>query len=241
MKRTRPCALKRATHLACLVACLGAALPASAGYTTVDLPTLNTNIGLWTDGAVYESIFPGLHLWNGVPFELAEDAGGNKAFFGARNVPMDIPVGVFGVTEAYTIINTYRGYAGFTAGSIEFFGSGGAYQLVNLVEGINVADHYWGDWNNVIDGTNAMLAWSVPNHGSHLDMQIHHLTADFADETLATIRFTNKGFGNLGQPFIAAATVYSAVSVPEPATGAMLLAGMGVLGLLWRRLGRQGA
>lgn len=44
---------------------------------------------------------------------------------------------------------------GATVGKTEFLGSAGAYYEMDLVEGINVRDHYWASFNNVIDGINA--------------------------------------------------------------------------------------
>lgn len=205
---------------------------AAANYTALTLPTLNTNIGTWTDGGVYETVFPGSHTWNGVPFELSEDASGNKVYWSATSATLDIPVGIFGVTDAYTIINSAYGAYGYTVGSVEFFGSDTAYQKVDLTEGVNVRDHYNDGYNNVIDGTHAMLAWDPDGVGSRLDMQIYHLSPDFADETLTTIRFTTNGSGANGQPFIGAATV---ATIPEPENYAMLLAGLGLIAWSLRR------
>lgn len=224
----RRCPLPLSLGLAVALSCLSTA-PAAATYTTLTLPTLNTNIGGWTDGAAYETAFPGTHVWNGVPFNLAEDALGNKVFYSASPASLDIPIGIFGVSDAYTIINSAYGVAGYTVGAVEFFGSDGAYQKVDLVEGANVRDHYAGGYNNVIDGASAMLAWDPDGAGARLDMQIYHLSADFADETLSTIRFTSYGSGVHGLPFIGAATV---AAIPEPESYAMLLAGLGLIA--WR-------
>ncbi|WP_157199437.1 hypothetical protein [Methylomonas koyamae] len=79
---------------------------ADASYTTLALPSLNADIRTWTDGASYDSLFPGAHTFNGVPFELAVDGDGNTAF---HNGEIDIPVNIFGVTQAFTLINTAYG------------------------------------------------------------------------------------------------------------------------------------
>lgn len=199
-------------------------------FHPVAVPVINTDIGTWSDGAVYEKVFPGTHVWNGVPFELVEDASGNKVFWDANPAGLDIQVGVFGAVDAYTIINTSNGAAGATVGSVEFFGSDSGYQKVDLVQGVNVRDHYHGQFNNVIDGRNAMVAWDPDARGSLLDMQVYHLSPDFADETLVAMRFNSHGSpGIAGLPFLAAATV---AAIPEPRSQLLFVAGIGLVA--WR-------
>ncbi len=195
---------------------------ASVAYTTLTLPALNVDISTWTDGGVYDSVFPGDHTWNGVPFSLAVDASDNNAFMGT----LEIPVDVYGVATAYTLINTAFGSYGSVVGTVEFFGSDGAYYSVDLTEGINVRDHYYGSFNNVIDGVNALLAYGASSSGAHLDMQVYNLPSDFADETLVKIVFTGYSSGG-GNPFIAGATV---AAVPIP--GAAWLLGSGLVSLI---------
>ncbi|OPY86218.1 MAG: hypothetical protein A4E72_01723 [Syntrophus sp. PtaU1.Bin208] len=199
----------------------------AATYTTMTLPTLNADISTWSDGSTYDAIFPGLHTWNGVPFNLVVDSNSNNVFYGET---LTIPCSVYGVASAYTMINSAYGSYGATVGKIEFHGSDGAYYRVDLVEGINVRDHYAGGWNNIIDGINAVPAFDNGNGRARLDMQIYALPVDFSDEILSEIVFTSYMKGsNGGQPFIAAATVVaSAVPIPP----AVLLFGPGLIGLI---------
>lgn len=214
--------------------------PALADYTTLTLPSLNADIRTWSGGSGYNGLFPSNQTWNGVPFSLALD-GANNVFFPASGTPstLQIPVNVYGVTNAYTIINSAYGAYGVTIGKVEFFGSAGAYYSMNLVEGTNVRDHYTGGFNNVIDGVNAKSAFTSGT-GAILDMQLYSLPATFSDENLNYILFTSYVLGQSGggSPFIAAATVGSAsTQVPEPTT--MLLIGLGLVGLAGvRRCGK---
>lgn len=217
--------LSRARTLAA-AALLAAAPLAHAGYTTLALPSLDTDIRTATGGAPYLPLFPGTPTFNGTPFQLAVDANGNTSFFGQT---MDIPVGVFGVTQAYTLINSTFGQLGAVNGSIEFLGSDGAYLKVDLVQGVNIRDYLNNVFNNSIDGVHAVVAFEQDR--VRLDEQIVSLPADFADETLATIRFTSLLLGNpVGNPFIVAATVRTAdvTTVPEPAGLALTLAALGL-------------
>ncbi len=201
----------------------------SAGtYTPIALPDLNADISTWSDGGRYNTVFPGDHAWNGVPFSLANDGENNKVYMGT----MDIPVNVFGVTSVYTIMNSAFGSYGADIGDIEFFGTGGSYYRADIVEGYNIRDHYYGYFNNVIDGVTAVPAFTGSAWQSRLDMQIFNLSAAFTNDTLGFIRFTGINAGNAGNPFIAATTV-EANTVPVPA--ALWLFGSGLVGILGLR------
>ena len=216
--------------LGAFIALAGAAPLAQASLTTLTLPTLNSDARTYTDGATYNPLFPGTQTWNGVPFQLSVDASGNTVFY---NGVLNIPVGVFGVTQAYTIINSGFGTFGSNNGSIEFFGTNSSYYKVDLIQGVNIRDHYDGVFNNTIDNINAVAAFNVGPGRARLDEQIYNLPLAFGSETLNTIRFTGLNLGGFaGTPFIAAATVSV---VPEPEPYALMLAGLGVLGWMQRR------
>lgn len=218
-----------------LIALLAIApLSQAATFTTLALPTLNTDIRTFTDGAVYNPLFPGTSTFNSVLFQLSADANGNTAF--ARGV-LDIAVGAFGVTQAYTLINSGFGAFGSNNGSVEFFGSNSSYYKVDLIQGLNIRDHYDGFFNNTIDNVTAVAAFNVGPGHARLDEQIYNLPVVFGNETLNTIRFTSLDLGGAGVPFIVAATVsVKAVgAVPEPETYALMLGGLGLIGWMQRR------
>lgn len=217
--------------LSALALLLGTAQLAMAAYTTVPLPMLDTNIATWTDGARYNLVFPGNQLWNGVPFALVNDNNNNKVMMNSAT----IPVNVYGVTDAYSLINTAYGRKDSVNGLMEFYGSDGAYYQMQLIQGMNVRDHYWGGFNNSIDGVNGVYAWNsnVPGQ-SHLDMQIYHLPASFADETLLNIVFTNYWQNSGGNPFLAGLTVNGSdlpAGTPVPVAAPLAMIGMGALAI----------
>lgn len=195
-------------------------VPVDAGrYVTAILPVLNTDISTWTGGSIYNTLFPGRHTWNGVPFILENRLKYANAKVFAEGT-LTIPVNVRGVAKVYSIINSAWGEFGATIGKIEFVGSGTAYYKVDLIEGINVRDHYNGNFNNIIDGIHAVPAF-IPGPGEgRLDMQIYTLPSSFARETLKEIVFTGYESPDYsGAPFIAAVTV----EAHAPPKGTVLL------------------
>ncbi|WFP51975.1 hypothetical protein PL263_08055 [Methylomonas sp. EFPC3] len=198
---------------------------ANASYTTLTLPSLNADIRTWTDGSSYNGLFPGTQTFNGVPFQLAVDGDGNTAF---HNSQIDIPVNIFGVTQAFTLINTAFGADGANVGYVSFSGSLGDVYTVDLIEGQNVRDHYDGAFTNAINGVDAIPAFSAGSGRARLDQQIFNLPAAFANQTLLSIRFHSNQQGLAGEPFIAAATV---AAVPLPSAvwlfGTVLAGGIG--------------
>jgi hypothetical protein len=218
--------MRRAIFLFCLGMLLGSLLlPVPAGasrFTFTQLPILTDDITTWSGGDLYNLVFPGLHTWNGVPFNLESRPTNNNSVhynvFG--DSPLNIPVNIYGVVKAYTIINSAWGEYGAIIGKIEFFGSGNSYYKADLVEGINVRDHYDGGYNNIIDGINALPAFDNGPGAVRLDMQLYTLPSSFAHETLQNIVYTSYNLGApQGSPFLAAITVEKHATI----SGALLL------------------
>jgi len=213
-------------------------------FTPLALPTLTDDIRTWTDGAAYDPLYPSSsQTFAGVPFEFQSDAARNTIFYGGSlGNPVDaalvIPVNLYGVTTAYTLINTAYGVMGSIVGSVTFEGSGGISHTVQLVEGANVRDHYHGAYvNTTTDPTTIEAVFGDPSPGNaHFDMQTFTLPAAFQTATLEDITFTSLGIGSPdGKAFIAGATVVSAAGVPEGgSTLALLGLGLGLLATVRR-------
>lgn len=210
---------------------LAATLVQADQYTPLALPTLNTDIRAFNDGSAYQPLFPSAQNWNGVPFTLSVNSAGHTAF--AAGV-LDIPVGLFGVTQAFTIINSAFGAAGANNGSVEFIGTN-SYFRVDLIQGVNTRDHFDGNFNNGINGIDAVPAFNLGAGRARLDQQIYNLPSTFAQDTLETIRFTGLNSDRAGIPFISAATVLVASPVPELPSYALVLFGLGCFGLVRRQ------
>lgn len=208
------------------------AMASAAAYTTLTLPALNTDLTTWSDGGAYSSLFPGAHTLGGIPFALQSDpTTGKNAFVGGPG-SIDIKVGVYGATNVYTLINTAWGTMDYPAGSITFLGSAGDTYTVDLVEGVNVRDHFYNVYVNTTSASYVSQVFgSTDYHTAHLDMQNFALPAAFQSQTLTDIVFYSSGSG-AGNPFLAGATV---AAVPEPETYAMTLAGLALLGAATRR------
>ncbi len=213
-----------------LVSTAFSGVASAATYTTLTLPTLNADIRSWSDGGTYSPLFPSSQNLAGVPFNFQLDGNGQTVFNAGS---LSIPVNVFGVTNVYTLINTAWGSQDANVGAVTFYGSNGDIYKVDLIEGGNVRDHYYGGFVNTITDPNVTLAVWGPNvpGRAHLDMQDFALPGVFATETLVSMTFDSTG-GGAGSPFLAGATV---AAVPEPESYALLLSGLGLMGFMMRR------
>ena len=215
-----------------------AARQASATFVSVALPTVNNDIRTYTDGSAYEPLYPtSSQTLGGIPFQFQTVGNGNDVFIGGT---LTMPVSIGNAGTVYTLINTAFGSYGQNVGSITFNASGGLTYTVQLVEGVNVRDHYYdGFVNTTTDPNTTENVWGSGDPGNaHLDMQTFVLPVAFDSATLTSIVFDSTGDNTTGEPFLAGVTVDTAV--PEPSTlvtGAFMLLPFGAGAL--RRLRRR--
>jgi hypothetical protein len=209
-------------------ACSGSASP-SLGYFPIPVWPLNQNLTAWSDGSRY-SAFNGLRMLGGVPFELQTDADGDNAFWGSNLTPwtlsgsssltLTLNTSLYGATKVYTLINSAWGSTNKNVGSITFNATNGDSYTVQLVEGVNVRDHYYGGFVNAVSsGTVTKNVIGSDTSGTaHLDMQTFTLPNSFATETLSSIVFISTGSSSTGLPFLAGVTVKASNLVGTTAT-----------------------
>ena len=189
------------------------------GYFPVPVSPLNENIITWSNGSVYSGKFNGTQTLGGVPFELQTDADGDNVFWGTNlnlsnfsgssSLTLTLPTNLYGATTVYTLINSAWGKSGSNVGSITFNASNGDTHTVQLVEGVNVRDHYSGSFANTLSSsavTLNVIGSNTPNT-AHLDMQAFSLPSSFQTEILTSIVFTSTGSSSTGLPFLAGVTV----------------------------------
>ena len=170
------------------------------------------------------STFPtGIRNFGGIAFAIPVEpnnywAGAAAANFGPGTVSLTIPVGVYGVTSVFTILNSMWGWAGPDAYLyITFTGSAGATKTVPLVGNVNVRDYNQDGNTNSINNTSTVEVWDN-GQGQRLDRQEYILPEEFLDQTLTSITLTdtgNEGDGTDGsRAILAALTVSTCEAVP---------------------------
>jgi hypothetical protein len=231
-----------------LAAAVASAVSTSAladSFTTLTMPTLNTNMRTFTDGGVYDNLWPTsgapnpdvLMTAGGIPFAFAQNpagASGNTAFigtFGTTNT-LTMTVDQTGITDVYTLINaTYsQTTSGNTLGSVVLNFAGGVSVTENLISGNNVRDHFFGSFVNTTTASNVtQAAFETNTPGTaHLDMQTWSVPSADAGLELLNVQFNttpNAGVNAL----LAAATVGKVSSTPEPASSVLLLGGLAAM------------
>jgi hypothetical protein len=241
------------TRLA-LAAVVASAVPASAlanSFTELTMPTLNTNMRTFTDGIVYDNLWPPsgspnpnvLMTAGGIPFAFAQSpTSGNTAFIGTFGTSsmLTMTVDQTGITDVYTLINaTYsQTTIGNTVGSVVLNFAGGVSVTEDLISGNNIRDHYYGSFVNTTTASNVTQAAFETNAPgtAHLDMLTWTVPSADTGLELLNVQFTSTPNAGV-DALLAAATVgtVTSSSVPEPATSVLLLGGLGALVARFRR------
>lgn len=213
-----------------LVGSLGVAAHADLTYEPVDFSE-HYNSALDTTYA--PDVPVGSVELGGIPFEIPVSGDnywdGYYAGGGGDDVrSIEFPVGVQGVREVHTLINTQWGTAGGPFAWIDFYGSNGAYFRKDLFSCDDIRDHAPDNqWCGEINGTTTINVWDNGQSGSAhivLDKQQIVLPSEFWNETLESISVTDAGLGVYHQRLM---FVGVTAGVPEP-TGLLLLAIGGV-------------
>jgi PEP-CTERM motif len=241
------------TRLA-LAAVVASAVPASAlanSFTELTMPTLNTNMRTFTDGIIYDNLWPPsgspnpnvLMTAGGIPFAFAQSpTSGNTAFLGTFGTSsmLTMTVDQTGITDVYTLINaTYsQTTIGNTVGSVVLNFAGGVSVTEDLISGNNIRDHYYGSFVNTTTASNVTQAAFETNAPgtAHLDMLTWTVPSADTGLELLNVQFTSTPNAGV-DALLAAATVgtVTSSSVPEPATSVLLLGGLGALVARFRR------
>jgi hypothetical protein len=237
--------LRSRVALAAVVASVVSASALADSFTELTMPTLNTNMRTFTDGIVYDNLWPTsgspnpnvLMTAGGIPFAFAQSpTSGNTAFIGTFGTTSTLTMTVdqTGITDVYTLINaTYsQTTSGNTVGSVVLNFAGGVSVTENLISGDNIRDHYYGSFVNSTTASNVtQAAFETNSPGTaHLDMLTWTVPSPDRGLELLDVQFTstpNAGVNAL----LAAATVgtVTSSSVPEPASGALLLGGLAAM------------
>ena len=155
---------------------------------------------------------------------------------GTNPITLEISVGLYGVSEVHTLINTYWGRYDQNLASIEFFGSDGAYYKYELIGGVDIRDYYNGAYTNTITSPNTTEVWTN-NAGSpsRLDKQVFYLPSEFLTEELVSITLSDYGSTGNQRIFLTGITAGYDDSSAVPIPGAVWLLGSGLVGLVGLR------
>jgi hypothetical protein len=173
----------------------------------------------------------------GVPFDLASNGSGDQAWSaevaangGSSQVSVTVPIGLYGATTVYTLINTMWGAAGPNSyASLVFTGTGGATYTYDLISNTNIRNWIpggpgFGGSTSIITSPTVNVYSGPSSYGNTggLDMQDITLPSSFADQTLTSVELIDNGNANFQRTVLDGLTV---VSVPEPAATTVLCVG----------------
>ena len=154
----------------------------------------------------------------GIPFNITSNAAGFQAWNGHvasgggnGTVSITMPVGVSGVTDVYTLINTYWGASGvYTA--LVFTGSAGATHTASLLGLSDIRN--WCCTPATLSASTVnvytVAASPINNLPGFLDMQHIVLPSAFATQALVSIQLIDSGAPGVQRTVLDGVTVVSA-------------------------------
>jgi hypothetical protein len=242
--------MKKPTMKSAAIFAVSAFLTAStveAQYTEVDISAqVTANLQQYTFGTEYQLGGSQLNV-AGVPFALAlaptdgpstgivqspvtsfASGTANGYATGAFDYTFEVPAGTE-ATTLYSLANTAWGMAGDDEGSIVVTGTRGETVALDLVEGVNIRDHYNGSYVNTLSDSTVVSTYftgGAPTESGdvRLDRQELVLPSSFDGDTIATIDFEGYANGSYdgGSAFLAALTL---ADVPDGGLTVALLGG----------------
>jgi len=160
----------------------------------------------------------------GVPFNISSNASAYQAWNGyfaaggtANPASIKIPVGIYGVTTVYTLINTFWELPGPSSdASLIFIGSSGATYTKNLVGNSDIRGWCCGGEINNTSTINVYTESASPINGApgYLDMQIIALPPEFATQALLAIELVDDGAPGIQRVILDGLTVQSVPFAP---------------------------
>ncbi len=220
---------------------------ASATQIQIDISgQVNSDLNTYSGGSNYGPIGGTTLDINGINFDLAPfdattDVGIIQTFlvFGGGPASSSYTFGglaLSGVQTIYTLINSSFGQDGDKIGSVVFTGTGGMFSF-DLIEGLNVRDHFNGAFENNASNLFGTALYPGNPGPDRLDAQQFNVAGI---GTLTSIQFNQSNTldanGNLsGLPFLAAITTDTASAIPEPSTWTMMILGLACIGFMGYR------
>ena len=224
-----------AMGVACLVASTVGSALAQAFYPIDFSSQANYS---WVRKAYYATTGPALPgaptgavTLGGIPFNITSDSAGDQAWNaaiaagatsggdgGRQAETLTMGMSLYGVTNVYTLINTWDGQSGPDPYAwLTFIGTGGASYTKLLVGNVDIRDYNNDGDTNSINGTTTTNVFNVypDNIGSQgrLDMQSIALPSAFATQQLTSIQLIDYGGPNFQRSVLDGVTISS---VPEP-------------------------
>ena len=206
------------------------ATPASAAFVTVDMtPAINGN---WSQQS-FPTVPQGNVTLGGVNFQIASQNGfaAYRGFTGSGSQSYTFSTNVFGVTNVYSLLNTFWGSSTPNLHSVTVNATGGLSQVFAIDGNDDVRDYLNNVYTNTINGTTTTNVFADGRY--RIDRQQFQLAAAFANETLTSITFNDNGADGTSRLVLTGLTLETADlagAVPEPATWAMMVLGFGAVG-----------
>lgn len=191
---------------------------ANFSWTSVEETDPNGVTGIYFPGGPTGQVILG-----GIPFDIKANAGGYQAWNayiaaggGSGEQSITIPVDKYGVTDVYTLINSFWSFPGPASDAwLIFSGSGGVDFTYYLVGGSDIRNWCCGGEINGTSTVNVYTSLTASQiNGAYgvLDMQHITLPATFTNQTLTSITLVDNGNYGIQRVILDGVTLIAASS-----------------------------